>query len=62
MYTLNTSANKMQKQIMDYCRARTYAGRCSEDDCEFCPVEGAYEMARIDKEFDPDTERKSDER
>lgn len=27
----------------DYCRSQINAGRCSEDDCEFCPVDGAYE-------------------
>lgn len=38
-----TDKQTFKTLFSDYCRSQINAGRCSEDDCEFCPVDDAYE-------------------
>lgn len=35
----------LKNQISSYCRARVRAGLCDDDDCEFCCIQQAYDMA-----------------
>ena len=38
----------LKNQISSYCRARVRAGLCDDDDCEFCCILQAYDMADAD--------------
>ncbi len=41
-------ASVLGKAIGPYCRMRICEEKCSENDCELCPVSKAYEMAKAD--------------
>lgn len=34
----------MRKAISAFCRLSVNQGKCSDGDCEFCPVNDAYDM------------------
>lgn len=45
--------SQLRSEISAYCRWRINQGICEDGDCEFCPVNEAYDMAR-DEDDDPE--------
>ena len=48
--------NEFKVLFSKYCRGEVNAGRCSDGDCEFCPVNNAYEQIFPATELDEDCE------
>lgn len=48
---MKEAALALKKAIQDYCRACVNAGVCSESACEFCPVQGTYDI--VEKDLNP---------
>lgn len=40
-----TAAEELKNAISGFCRARINMGLCSDDQCEFCPVNDCYSYA-----------------
>ena len=45
-----TVKEQLRTAISAFCRWRVNHTIFEEDDCEFCPVNGAYDMARNENE------------
>ncbi len=44
----------LRKAISDLCRWRVSENSCSPDECDFCPVNEAYDMARETEQEESD--------
>lgn len=44
----------LREAISNFCRWRVNQAICEDGDCEFCPVNHAYDMAREDAELEED--------
>lgn len=43
---IKKASEDVRSSISKYCRLSVNKGLCQEDDCEFCPMNLAYEMLR----------------
>lgn len=43
-----TVKDNMRTAISAFCRWRVNENKCEPDECDFCPVNDAYDMARVE--------------
>ena len=48
--TIENAKTELRMAISHFCRWRVNAAMCNDGDCDLCPVNSAYDMARDDSE------------
>lgn len=48
--------SNLRSAISSFCRWRVNQNICEPDECDFCPVNDAYDMAREDEDDEDDEE------
>ena len=51
-----TIKDNLRKAISNFCRWRVNQGICEPDECDICPCNAAYDMARDDMNDEDDDE------
>lgn len=52
----NTEFTELRSLLSAYCRNEINHGHCTEDDCEFCCMNEAYEKVKNSEKLDSEEE------